>query len=172
MTDTGSLYRPDRLDLFILDALQHDLPLVPRPYAEIASRLGIHEHILLERVQRLHEAGIIRGISPIVESRLMGLCAATLVALSVPEDQIAAIAAIVSRYPEVSHNFRRDHPFSLWFTLAAKDDVALCQVLDAILKETGIPADRILNLPTVRKIKIDVQFPFAPERKEVTDGPA
>jgi DNA-binding Lrp family transcriptional regulator len=163
---------PDRLDLCILDALQQEIPLVPRPFGEIASRLGIPEQVLMERLRWLHDAGIIRGISPIIESRPMGLAAATLVALPVPQDRISEVAAIISRYPEVSHNFRRDHHYSLWFTLAAKDDAGLGQVLDAILSETGIPKDTILNLPTVLKIKIDVQFPFFRRPEEDSLGPA
>jgi siroheme decarboxylase len=164
--------QPDRLDLCILDVLQQEIPLVPRPFAEIASLLGIPEQLLLERLRRLQDARIIRGISPVIESRPMGLAAATLVALPVPQDRISTIATIISRYPEVSHNFRRDHHYSLWFTLTAKDDAALKQVLDAILSETGIPEDMILNLPTVRKIKIDVQFPFTRHQKEDRNGSA
>jgi DNA-binding Lrp family transcriptional regulator len=163
---------PDRLDLCILDALQQEIPLVLRPFGEIASRLGIPEQLLLERLRRLQNARIVRGISPIIESRPMGLAAATLVALPVPQDRISTVATIISRYPEVSHNFRRDHHYSLWFTLAAKDDTGLRQVLDAILSEIGIPEDMILNLPTVQKIKIDVQFPFTRQQEEEPHGSA
>jgi DNA-binding Lrp family transcriptional regulator len=163
---------PDPLDIRILDALQKEIPLVPRPWEEIAARLGIPEMVLLERLQRLCDAGIIRGISPIIESRPMGLCAATLVALPVPQDRIAKVAAIISRYPEVSHNFRRDHHYSLWFTLAAKDNAGIRQTLKKILSETGIPENTILNLPTMRKIKINVQFSFIRKQKEHSRGSA
>ncbi len=152
---------PDPLDIRILDALQQEIPLVQRPYEEIASRLRIPEPLLLERLRYLCDAGIIRGISPVIESRPMGIAAATLIALPVPPDRIAAIAEGISRYPEVSHNFRRDHHYSLWFTLAAKDEAGIRQILEKILSETGIPEDAILNLPTVTKIKIDVRFPFS-----------
>jgi DNA-binding Lrp family transcriptional regulator len=155
-------FRPDPTDLAILDCLQDDLPLVSRPWEAIAGRVGITEPDLLARMQKLAGAGIIRGISPVLESRPLGLHAATLVALRVPEERLDEVAAIVSRYPEVSHNFQREHEYSLWFTIAAKDDAGVRAVRDAILHRAGIPASAMLDLPTVRRIKIDVRFSFPP----------
>jgi len=151
---------PEITDLHILDALQDDVPLVSRPFAAIARRLGIPEQVLLERLRRLQDEGIVRGISPILESRHMGLFAATLIALHVPEDRVHEIAAIISSYPEVSHNFRRDHYYALWFTLSGKNEEAIQSVLAEILQRTGIPDTDALNLPTVKKLKVDVHFSF------------
>lgn len=147
-------------DLRILDALQQELPLVLRPWEVIAARLGIPEAVLLERLERLSGDGIVRGISPVIESRPLGITAATLVALPVPEERIREVAGIISRYPEVSHNYRRDHRYSLWFTLSARDEKALDDTLQQILEKTGFSREDILDLPTVRKIKIDVRFPL------------
>ena len=160
------------LDLRILDALQQEIPLVPRPWEAVAARVGIPEELLLERLERLSREGIIRSISPVIEPLPLGIAAATLVALPVPEERIRGAAAIISGYPEVSHNFRRDHHYSLWFTLAARDDAALQAVLEEILARTGFSRDKILELPTVRKIKIDVRFPLAGDRGGGSHGPA
>lgn len=153
---------PDQTDLAILNALQDDLPLVSRPWEVIASRVGITETEMISRMNRLKGAGIIRGISPVLESRSLGLHAATLVALHVPEERLVEIADLVSRYPEVSHNFQRDHYYSLWFTIAARDDAAVRAVLDEILARANVPASDALDLPTVKKIKINVRFSFLP----------
>jgi DNA-binding Lrp family transcriptional regulator len=150
----------DEHDLRILDALQRDIPLVSRPWETVAARLDIPEDVLLERLERLSRERIVRGISPIIESRRMGITAATLVALPVPEEHIREVADIISRYPEVSHNFQRDHRYSLWFTLSAKDEKTLHEVLQEILERTGFSRDDVLDLPTVKKIKIDVRFPL------------
>jgi DNA-binding Lrp family transcriptional regulator len=162
---------PDGTDLHILHALQDDIPLVIRPFAAIARRLGIPEQVLLDRLQRLQDEGIVRGISPILESRHMGLSAATLIALHAPEKRVHEIAAIISSYPEVSHNFRRDHYYALWFTLSGKNEEAIRRVLTEILQRTGIPDTDVLNLPTVRKLKVDVRFSFLnDEDREGTFG--
>jgi DNA-binding Lrp family transcriptional regulator len=159
-------HMPDRIDLGILDALQDDIPLVARPYAAIASRVGINETDLLKRLKGLHEAGIIRGISPVLESRHMGLSAGTLIALHVPEGKIQKTAALISSYPEVSHNFQRDHYYSLWFTLSAKNEKRIGEVLAEILLQAGIPEKDALNLPMVKKLKIDVRFSFMPPHEQ------
>ena len=156
----------DQADLAILDALQDDLPLVSRPWNAIAERLGIAETEVLGRMKRMEAAGIIRGISPVLESRPLGLHAATLVALHVPAAKVEEVAAVISRCPEVSHNFQRDHYFSLWFTIAAKNEADIHDVLDRILHATMIPASDALDLPTIKKIKIDVRFPFATARHQ------
>jgi len=156
-------FRPDRTDLLILDALQDSLPLVVRPFAAIAGRLGITESELLQRLVRLQAAGILRSVSPVLESRRLGLAAATLIALAVPEERVQEVARIVSSYPEVSHNYRRDHPYSIWFTLAAPTEERIAEVLHEILRRTGIGEEEMLDLPTVHAYKIDVRFSCCPE---------
>lgn len=151
---------PDRTDLSVLEALQDDFPIVPRPFLEIAQRTGISEQDLLARLKRLSDTGILRGISPVLEARNLGIGSATLVAAHVPEGRVAEVAAIISGYPEVSHNFRRDHQYSLWFTICGKDDREVVRVLQEIADRAGIAPENLLNLPTVERLKIDVRFPF------------
>jgi DNA-binding Lrp family transcriptional regulator len=157
---------PDQTDLAILNALQDDLPLVSRPWKAIADRLNITETGMLDRMKDLEEAGIIRGISPVLESRSLGLHAATLVALHVPEERLEEIAAVISSYAEVSHNFQRDHYYSLWFTIAAQNEEGIQRVLHEILQHTAISASDILDLSTTKKIKINVRFSFLPEHHQ------
>jgi DNA-binding Lrp family transcriptional regulator len=152
----------DRLDLELLDVLQDDLPLVSRPWREIGERLGMPEHDLLERVQRLTRMGIIRNISPVLESNRIGLAASTLVGMRVPEECIDEVAVIVNRHAAVSHNYVRDHDYNVWFTVASPDDATLCRTVDAIVGETGLPPADVLNLPSVRRFKISVRFRFSP----------
>jgi DNA-binding Lrp family transcriptional regulator len=158
----NTLFWPDAADCVILESLQDDLPLVSHPWKSIADRIGIPESEMLSRMKRMEDLGIIRGISPVLESRPLGLHAATLVALRVPEERLEEVAAVVSSYPEVSHNFQRDHAWSLWFTLAARDRESLRRIFDDILEKTGIAADDAIDLPTIHRIKIDVRFSFIP----------
>ncbi|MDO9549591.1 MAG: AsnC family transcriptional regulator [Methanoregula sp.] len=157
----------DRTDLELLDALQDDIPLVSHPWKLIADQLGISEPELLQRMGRLQAAGILRGVSPVLESRRLGITAATLIALRVPESRIHEVARIINTYPEVSHNYRRDHEYSVWFTLAAATEERIVEVLDEILKKTGISEADMLNLPTRAQYKIDVRFSCCPDDGEV-----
>ena len=150
----------DFTDLALLDALQEDIPLVPRPFAVIAARLGIPEEVTIQRIIALREQGIVRGLSPVLESRQVGLSATTLIALRVPEEQIPTVTRLINAYPEVSHNYRRDHAYSLWFTIAGKDENRIQEILGGIKKHSGLTDTDVLELPTVRRFKINVRFSF------------
>jgi len=162
----------DPADLALLDALQDDIPLVSRPYAAIAARLGITEDEVIQKLNQLQEQGIVRNLSPVLESRHAGLSATTLVALKIPDEKIPAVARLINGYPEVSHNYRRDHRYSLWFTIAGKDERRIREIVREIQEQAGISDGDILELATVRRFKIDVRFSF-PGRatREVENGP-
>jgi DNA-binding Lrp family transcriptional regulator len=150
--------RLDRVDLILLDALQDTIPLVSRPWSALGTRLGIPEQEVLERLGRMRDLGIVRAVSPILDSHHLGLTATTLIALPVPVERISDVAAIISGYPEVSHNFQRENTYSVWFTLTAESEERLGELLSEILERIGIPERDILSLSTVRKFKIDVRF--------------
>lgn len=150
----------DDLDLRILDALQNDLPLVPDPWGEIGASVCISGEEVLKRVNRLSEYGIIRGIVPTLESGKRAHMASTLIALKVPEEKITEIAAIVNEYPEISHNFRREHEYNLWFTIAAASPDRIDKIIQEILQKSAITPDNCLNLTTIERYKINVTFPL------------
>ncbi len=157
--------QPDPDDLRLLEILQDGIPIISNPWQEIAGRLGMSDDEVIRRVTRLTGERIILGISPVIEPRRLGLTAATLVALRVPDDRVDETAAIISSYREVSHNFRRDHAYPIWFTLTAQTGEQLGAVLADILRRTGTSPDDILNLPTVRKLKIDLRFPISSQKR-------
>lgn len=150
----------DDMDLRILDTLQDDLPLVPDPWEVIGRAVGMSGEEVLKRVTRLADSGIIRGIVPTFESGKRGQMASTLIALRVPERRITEIAAVVNEYLEVSHNFRREHEYNLWFTIAAASSGRIDEIIREILEKTVIPPDAYLNLITIKRYKINVTFPF------------
>lgn len=150
----------DGTDFELLDALQDDFPLMSRPFGVLSGRLGIPENDVIKRLNRLKEIGVVRGLSPVLESGRVGLSAATLIALRVPDERIAGVAQLISNYPEVSHNFHRDNDYSIWFTIAAKDEERINEILQEIKQQTDFGEEDILELPTVRRFKVDVRFSF------------
>jgi radical SAM protein with 4Fe4S-binding SPASM domain len=162
----------DPMDLALLNVLQDDIPLVSRPFAAIGARLKIPEEEIMQRLSGLQDRGVVRGLSPVLESRQVGLSATTLVALRVPDGRIPFVARQINAYPEVSHNYRRDYRYSLWFTIAGKDECRIREIVQEIREQAGLSDEDILELPTVRRFKIDVRFSF-PGRalQEAENGP-
>lgn len=143
------------VDRELLNFIQMDFPRTTRPFAEIGRQLGLSEAEVLNRVQTLKAAGVIRRIGGIFASQKMGFVS-TLVALQVEEAKLEEVATVVNSYDGVTHNYARRHKFNLWFTLVAPSDEELQQILSEVEELPGVVALR--NLPAVRVFKIGVKF--------------
>lgn len=145
----------EEIDKKLLRVLQKDLPVVKEPFAEIARSIGISEDEVFSRIKRLSEKGIIRKFGLRIDSKKAGF-ASTLVAMKVPESEIDDVAERVNQFEGVTHNYARDNEYNLWFTVIEKDEGALNETLKAI--ERKFPHVEMINLPVLKKFKIDVRF--------------
>ena len=143
------------VDRRLLDALQRDFPLTARPFAAMGQQLDLAEAETIARVRRLKGDGFIRQIGAIFDTRALGY-RSTLVAMRVPPQQVDQVAALISRHPGVSHNYRRDHSWSLWFTLAVPPDEDLEATAARLAHEAGGYPHR--SLPALRVFKIGVRL--------------
>jgi DNA-binding Lrp family transcriptional regulator len=137
----------------LLNDFQRDFPLVERPYLEIAKKLGVSEDEVLSALAELRDNRLISRVGPIIPPNRIG--ASMLVAMAVPEAELQQVAEVISRYPEVNHNYEREHRFNLWFVAVASSSAQLARVLDAIERETGYPTQR---LPLLDDFFIDLGF--------------
>jgi len=143
------------LEREVLNAIQEDFPLVKRPFRELAARLGRTEEEILGVVRELKQKGIIRRIGASFDSGRLNL-ASTLVAMKVPPERLEEVASVVSSYPEVTHNYQRDHRYNLWFAVIAARQARLDAILQEIKEKTGIL--EVYSLPARRRFKIRVKF--------------
>ncbi|HOF04979.1 MAG TPA: AsnC family transcriptional regulator [Syntrophales bacterium] len=146
----------DETDRKILQILQDEFPLVPAPFRAVAERLGRDEAEVLERVRKMKEAGVIRRIGATFNPRALGFVS-TLCAARVPVEKLASFTAVVNASPFVTHHYRRDHEYNLWFTVIAPSAAARDDFLRQVKDKTGITD--ILDMPAVRTFKIDARFP-------------
>jgi hypothetical protein len=96
--------------------------------------------------------------------------ASTLAAMRVPAAELEQVAAVVNGFPEVNHNYEREHRYNLWFVVTAADQAALAETLARIEQQTG---HDVLSLPLVRDYHIDLGFRMSlAEHKPLPDGGA
>ncbi|MBW1820905.1 MAG: AsnC family transcriptional regulator [Deltaproteobacteria bacterium] len=145
----------DDINRAILNSIQSDFPLTPRPYRTVAEDLGLSEDDVLNRLKRLKKEGFIRRIGGNFVPEKLGFIS-TLCAARVPEDKIDLFAATVNRYPGVTHNYQRNNEFNIWFTFIAPSMDEIHENIDRIRLETGI--NDIINLPATKVFKIKAQF--------------
>ena len=72
--------------------------------------------------------------------------ALSLVAMSVPEADFERVANIVNSFPEVAHNYERDHALNMWFVLATEKPEHKRIVLENIESKTGLPVHDLPKL--------------------------
>ena len=139
----------DELDRRIVNALQGGFPLAPRPYAQAAAAIGTGEAELLRRLERLLTDGTLTRFGPLFNADRLG-GAFTLCAMSVPPPDFERVCALVNAFPEVAHNYEREHRLNMWFVLASTDPGRIARVIAQIEAATGCP---VLDLP-----KLDEYF--------------
>lgn len=145
----------DKQDAAILDRLQLHMPLVERPFRAIGDELGIAEGEVLARVRSMKERRLIRQMSAIFDAGALGY-RSSLVAAKCDPDRIEDAAALISSYPGVSHNYRRNHEFNLWYTVAVPADRDLDATVGLLHRLSGAESTRLL--PTLRRFKLGVKL--------------
>ena len=147
----------DDTDKQLLNIIQTDFPICPRPYEALGGRLGISEDEAFARVRAMVASGVIRRLGAAFDTRKLGHTSA-LVAAKAPKDRLPVVADIVSSYPQVTHNYGRDHEYNLWFALICRDTGEIERVVDEIKARTGVSEIHIL--PATRMFKLRVEFEF------------
>ncbi len=144
------------LEQHLLDDFQRDMSLSATPFADIAQQLNVSEEEVIKTTLSLQERGVISRVGPVFRPNRIGV--STLAAMSIPEDKIECVARIVSAFPEVNHNYQRDHEFNLWFVVTASSSEHLDIVLYEIEQHTEYP---LMSLPMLEDYFIDLGFKLA-----------
>ncbi len=143
------------IDQHLLNDFQRDFPLCPRPYAALGRRLGISERAVIQNLERLQAGGAVSRVGPIFAPGRVG--ASTLAAIAAPEATLESVAELISSYPEVNHNYEREHRYNLWFVVTAPNQSHLEAVLTEIEVRSGLA---VMVLPLLKDYHIDLGFPL------------
>jgi len=155
----GAAVPLDELDKRLLNLLQGSFPLEPRPFARVGELAEVAEDEVLRRTRRLLDERIIRQVTPIFDTRVLGYRSMLVAARVDPEHPWRAAKAI-NAHPGVTHNYLRNHDFNMWFTLAVEpgSQLGLDGTLEVLAAEAG--ASSMRQLPTLRlfKIRMDLEM--------------
>lgn len=144
----------DALDRRIINRLHGGFPVTARPYAAVAAAMGIDEDALIARLRALLDAGVLTRFGPLYDAERLG-GAVTLTAMAVPAARFEKVAAMVNAYPEVAHNYQREHALNMWFVVAAESRARIAEVLSAIERETGLA---VLDLPKEAEFFLELRL--------------
>ena len=142
-------------DARLLERLHGDLPLTERPFADVAFEFGWSEDYVIGRLSTLLESGMLTRFGPLFQiERAGGLF--VLAALEVPEGEFERITAIVNAFPEVAHNYRREHQLNMWFVVAAETREA---AFDALARIEAATALKVHAFPKEREYFVELRLP-------------
>lgn len=153
MDDIAKASEPTALERRLLDDFQRDFPLEPMPFAKVAARVGSDQAKVIAALRRLTAEGHVSRVGAVVAPHAAGW--STLAAMAVPQARLEAVADLVNGYPEVNHNYEREHSLNLWFVVAAEDEAAVADVLRDISVRSGL---EVLDLPLIESYRIDLGF--------------
>jgi Lrp/AsnC family leucine-responsive transcriptional regulator len=149
----------DEIDLRILGELERD---ADRPNVELARLIGLSPAATLNRVRRLKEEGVIRGIHAHLDAKAAGLTLQVYIAASLGDhDEVAnrRFEGVVRKLPQVIHADWVTGETDALLQVVARDIDDLQRVLLALSGRGG--AQRLLTLLRLQELKPRAPLPVA-----------
>lgn len=144
----------DAIDRAIVNRLQEGFPIAAHPYREAAEALGISEEELIRRLNRMLERKQLSRFGPMYHAERLG-GGLSLCAMSIPADDFERVAEQVNAFPEVAHNYQRDHRLNMWFVLATETPERIPRVLEEIERITGY---QVYDMPKEQEFFVGLKF--------------
>jgi DNA-binding Lrp family transcriptional regulator len=144
----------DDIDRRLVNALQGGFPITERPYAEVATRLGLGEAEVMGRLAALRAAGVLSRFGPMYDAERLG-GAVSLCAIAVPDERFEEVTEIVNAFPEVAHNYARAHVLNMWFVLAVERPELIAATIARIEAATGL---EVVNLPKLDEYFLELKL--------------
>jgi len=156
----------DEQDKALMSVIQSNFPVDRRPFERLAAYLDADAEDIARRVRQMRGDGVIRRLGAVFDSRNLGYVS-TLVAARIDPDRLDEVAAEVTKLAGVTHNYRREHVYNLWFTLTSESPQRLEEILEDLRGRIG--TRELHSLPALKVYKIRVNFQFA-ESSEAIDA--
>jgi Lrp/AsnC family transcriptional regulator for asnA, asnC and gidA len=142
-SDTGLL---DDANRAIIELLQRD---GRRPYAQIASEIGLSEAAVRRRIQQLRATGVVQVVA-VTDPLQLGFRRQAMIGVTV-EGDVRAVAAKIVPLPEVDYVVMCAGSFDLLVEVVCEDDERLLHILN----------DSIRSIPGVRATETFVYLKLA-----------
>ena len=152
------------IDLSFINDFQGNFPLQEHPFLSIAARLNCSENELLNTVKKLKQDKVLTRFGPLYDAAKLG-GGLTLAAISVPLEKYKMVTEQVNSFPEVAHNYQREHELNMWFVLATETPEEIAQVISSIEKTTGLT---VYNFPKQQEFYIGLWLQLSADGNHTT----
>ena len=127
----------------LIEAISEGLPLVSRPYAELAARLGCSESEIIEGIRALADGGGLKRFGVVVRHRKLGYRANGMVVWDLPDERVAEVGRCIGRYAFVTLCYQRPRRppawrYNLFSMIHGRDRAAVIAQVDSIVHHCGL----------------------------------
>ncbi len=135
------------LEKKVIALLQTDIPVVQRPFRQMAEKIGVTEEKFLAVLTDLNQRGIIRRFGATLKHQKSGFKANAMVAWNVDESRVEPVGTAMAKFDEITHCYSRNPapgwPYNLYTMVhAANEDQ--CRALAEKISQTVGETDYIL----------------------------
>jgi DNA-binding Lrp family transcriptional regulator len=142
----------DQRDRELLGALQGELPLLSTPFAVVGQMIDMSEKEVIKRTEKLKREGYVRAVAAQFDPRALGY-RSCLVAAKIAPERIDDAAESINAHPGVTQNYKRNHEFNLWFTIAIAPTSKLGLEKTVEILGGEADCDTVRPLPTLKQFK-------------------
>ena len=143
----------------LLLQIQASLPLVERPYLEIANRLGITEEEVIAQLKHLLAEGKVRRLGTVPNHYALGITANGMSVWDVPDKIATEVGQKMGCMPEVTHCYQRprhlpDWPYNLFGMVHGRSREEVLQIVERIARDldlVDVPHDIIFSTRLLKK---------------------
>ncbi len=127
----------------LIAAIQGGLPLVSRPYADLARRIGWSEEQVINRIGEMQRSGIIKRFGVIVRHHELGYRANAMVVWDVPEQRLDEVGSTLGDHPCVTLCYQRprrlpDWPYNLFSMIHGRSREQVSAQVKQLVRELGL----------------------------------
>jgi DNA-binding Lrp family transcriptional regulator len=127
----------------LVAALEHGLPLVADPYAELGRRIGCPEGEVIAMLRGWLENGIARRIGAVVRHRPLGYRANAMVVWDVPDAEASAAGRRAAAHPAVTLCYRRarrppEWRYNLYCMVHGKERARVAEAIEDVARAAGL----------------------------------
>ncbi len=117
----------------LIAEIQSGLPIVERPYAEIAKKLSIEEKEVIRRIEAMLTTGVIRRMGVVVRHRELGYRANAMLVWDIADEKVNELGLLLSKEDCITLCYQRPRhlphwPYNLFTMIHGKSEavVELC----------------------------------------------
>jgi DNA-binding Lrp family transcriptional regulator len=147
-TVTGETVLINQLEKKIISLIQGDIPLVERPFAVMAEKIGLSEEEFLDQVNNLKTKGVIRRFGATLRHQEAGFSSNVMVAWLVPDERIEEVGKTLAAFRAVTHCYHRkpqeDWRYNLYTMIHGSSREACCRIAERMGRKVGITEFELL----------------------------